>query len=325
MDQPVSLFKSKIAEHYHIIAYDIIPVEPGWAALAYKLYADGGKVYFLKVYDKKRNSIAYILKTVPVYLFFIDWLNMHTALKGSISEVVKTKRGEMLAEEEDYIYIIMEYIKGDTVGEKSLSDSQVRELADIVSQLHGITAPVCPNTDYITEKFSLPWLEQLKIWLSRDFKTLKPEIRDLIKPYLVSLCNQANALEIQSKQLSEQKLPLALCHTDIHNWNIIADENKIHLIDWEGIKYAPLEADIFGLYNEPYFHEFMKQYKKHHPSYEINRELLKYYMISRNLTDIWEGIEQLQFDELSSREFQKQLEALAAVCEENKENSRMFI
>lgn len=40
-------------------------------------------------------------------------------------------------------------------------------------------------------------------------------------------------------------------------------------------------------------------------------------MISRHMTDLWEGIEQLQFDDLAPEEYRRQLKTLKEVCEEN--------
>lgn len=42
------------------------------------------------------------------------------------------------------------------------------------------------------------------------------------------------------------------------------------------------------------------------------------------MTDLWEGIEQLQFDELTFEEYIGQLEALKAVCEENEAFIKLF-
>lgn len=320
-----SKFRLILRDCYQIVANDIIPMEPGWTALAYKVYTEDGKIFFLKVYDKSRNSIAHILDAVPVYLFFIDWINSSASLKGKITSLINTKNGDVKVEDENYIYIVMAYIEGHTVGENLLTHKQVHELADIVSNLHGMSPPVSIHTESITEKFTLPWLSELKAWMAIRFNTLKPEIKNILIPYLDSLYEQVKTLENQAEQLRKQDLSFVLCHTDIHNWNIIADEKQIYLIDWEGIKYAPAEADLFGLYNEPYFSAFLEYYKKHHPAYEINRELLRYYMVSRHMTDIWEGIEQLQFDNLSSGDFQRQLKALQEVCEENAEFIRMFM
>lgn len=302
---------------YPIVVRNITVMEPGWAALAYRVYTEDGKIFFLKVYDKNRSSIAYILDTIPTYLFFINWLNSDSLLKGKISSLIHTNHGDIRIEDESSIYILMNYIEGDTVGERPLTGKQVRELADIVAQLHAVAPPVSIHTEFITEKFQLSFLNKLREWLNSGLITLKPDIQNVLMPYLASLILQTDELDNKSEQFSQRNFPYVLCHTDIHNWNIIADENNIHLIDWEGIKYAPAEADIFGLYQEPYFPEFMKCYQDLHPSYEINMELLRYYMISRHMTDLWEGIEQLQFDELSSDAYAEQLKALRAVCEEN--------
>lgn len=313
----IQKLKNIVLHYYQLAVIDITVMEPGWAALAYRVHTEDGKIFFLKVYERNRSSIAYILDTVPTYLFFINWLNSEPLLKGKISTVIHTNNGDIRIEDENCIYILMQYIEGDTVGERNLTEKEVRELAEIIAQLHTVDPPVSLQTESITEKFQLSFLNKLREWLTSKLITLKPVIQDVLKPYLASLIHQTEELEVMSKRFSQCSFPFVLCHTDIHHWNIIVDENHIHLIDWEGIKYAPAEADIFGLYQEPYFLEFMKYYQDLRPSYEINMELLRYYMISRHMTDLWEGIEQLQFDELSSEEYDEQLKALRAVCVEN--------
>lgn len=36
---------------------------------------------------------------------------------------------------------------------------------------------------------------------------------------------------------------MVLCHTDAHGWNLI-QSNKLVLVDWEGLRLAPPEADL---------------------------------------------------------------------------------
>ncbi|WP_160137104.1 phosphotransferase enzyme family protein [Chryseobacterium sp. c4a] len=313
----IEKLKEIINHYYPMVVTDITPIEPGWAALAYKVYADDGKMFFLKVYDKKRSSIASILDRVPVYLFFIGWLNSDAFLEGKISKLVNTKDDQIKVEDENYLYIIMDYIEGYTVGERNLTQEQIRELAEIIARLHAIVPPKSPYMEPITEKFEHSWLNTFRISLTSQFRLLNQDIQNIVEPYLVSLVDQIDELKHQGEQLSKSEFSFVFCHTDIHNWNMIANEDDIYLIDWEGIKYAPAEADLFGLYNESYFSEFLKYYQKIHPSYQMNMELLRYYMISRHITDLWEGIEQLQFDTLSSDEYNQQLAALKDVCEEN--------
>lgn len=81
-------------------------------------------------------------------------------------------------------------------------------------------------------------------------------------------------------------------------------------MDWEGIKFAPPEADIFSIYQQPYFDLFIKRYYELNPDYQINETVLQYYLTSRKLQDIFEFIEQLQFDELNSEEYKINLNYL---------------
>ncbi|MBO9692844.1 hypothetical protein [Chryseobacterium sp.] len=173
---------------YSIVVKNITVMEPGWAALAYyKVYTDDGNLFFLKVYDKNRNSTAYILEAVPTYLFFIDWLNSDTLLKGKISKLAHTHDGNIKVEDESYIYILMEYIEGHTVGERQLTGKQVRELAYIVARLHEIVPPVSIHTESITEKFQLVFLNTLREWLTSELGRLKPDIQDVLMPFRISL------------------------------------------------------------------------------------------------------------------------------------------
>ncbi|WP_429843724.1 hypothetical protein [Brevibacillus sp. FIR094] len=72
---------------------------------------------------------------------------------------------------------------------------------------------------------------------------------------------------------------------------------QLILIDWEGLKLAPVEADLMFLVDQPFFEEFMVIYLKTHTNYVVNRQALEFYQIRRMLEDICELLEQLLFDE----------------------------
>jgi len=139
---------------------------------------------------------------------------------------------------------------------------------------------------------------------------LEFDLQKILKPkrsYVVDQINKWNSL---SQELKGQDLIFGLCHTDIHHWNIIVNENKLYLLDWEGIKFAPPEADIFSIYQQPYFDLFIKRYCEHNPNYKINQTALQYYLTGRKLQDIFEFIEQLQFDNLNQADYQTNLNYL---------------
>lgn len=74
------------------------------------------------------------------------------------------------------------------------------------------------------------------------------------------------------------------------------------LIDWEGLKLAPVEADMMFFVDKPYFNEFLGIYQNTHKKYEMNPYALEFYQSKRKLEDIWEFMEQLLYDEQDERE-----------------------
>jgi hypothetical protein len=99
----------------------------------------------------------------------------------------------------------------------------------------------------------------------------------------------------------------------------------LYLLDWEGIKFAPREADIFSIYQQPYFDSFIRRYYELNPDYQINYDVLQFYLLSRKLQDIFEFIEQLQFDELNQEEYKMNLNYLRKEVNGLKETSKRKI
>lgn len=85
---------------------------------------------------------------------------------------------------------------------------------------------------------------------------------------------------------------------------------QLKLIDWEGLKLAPVEADMMSFVDEPYFSEFMRIYANTHSQYEVNIEALTFYQGRRKLEDVWEFMEQLLYDEQNDEERTSTLNSL---------------
>lgn len=149
-------------------------------------------------------------------------------------------------------------------------------------------------------------LEQLDI--------LKFSLKELLKPFSNAIKQAIIILKELSQTSKESNLNLCLCHTDIHEGNILQNESGLVLIDWEGLKLAPVEADFFEIVRKDWQAIFFEEYKKEHPSYEFNTQTLLFYQLRRVLEDIWEFIEQIQYDELTQEEEQSSLDYLKIEC-----------
>ncbi|MDQ0268555.1 thiamine kinase-like enzyme [Cytobacillus purgationiresistens] len=125
-------------------------------------------------------------------------------------------------------------------------------------------------------------------------KTYEDKLMDSID-YLINL----------GRQLKKEQFIFSLVHTDLHHWNIMRENNQMMIIDWEGLKLAPPEADLMFIMKQPYKKEFINVYSKQYPSHTLNNDALRFYEIKRNLEDIWEFIVQIQEDPLISNERRK--------------------
>lgn len=295
-----------LKDYYSLEHTVVVPQKGGWAALAYKVQSDG-HTYFLKVYEKSRASTPKWTALIDDYVPVLLWLEEHSRLKGKIPVPILTKDGRYQCEDDDGIYLLYEYIVGDTIADTELTKDQVRQLAEMIAELHRYGEEVPLVTSAMKESFTVPFLEQLR-------STLDGELPDHLGKELLHHIDRLKKLMLKVEELSEalknRDLRMALCHTDVHGWNLMSTGQHLKLIDWEGLKLAPVEADMMSFVDEPYFSEFMRIYANTHRQYEVNIEALTFYQGRRKLEDVWEFMEQLLYDEQNDEERTSTLNSL---------------
>lgn len=290
--------KKLLKEQYSLSISEIQPQQGGWAALAYKA-TSGSKHYFVKVYEKSRASTAKLTAHIDRYVPIIRWLEQNSKLKGKISVPLLTNDGRFKCEDEQGIYMLYDYIEGETIGDRDLNDHQVQQFIAIITELHRYGAEIPFASDWMKERFDVPYLALLQTALNGDMVDMSDEVRKLLAAYKQPLSRAINKVGELSQRLQASEPKMALCHTDLHYWNVMqpAQSEQLMLIDWEGLKLAPVEADMMFLVDKPYFNEFLNVYRQTHTNYEIHSEALLFYQQRRLLEDIWEFLEQLLYEE----------------------------
>ncbi|WP_088830904.1 phosphotransferase [Paenibacillus tyrfis] len=297
MDKIPNLLK----EHYDLEMTNILPQRGGWAALAFKVYC-GKQAFFLKVYEKSRASTPKWTALIDQYVPITVWLMQHSGLKGKLPVPVPTQTGDYKCEDDEGIYLLYEYIEGETIGEKALTAGQIGELSNMIAELHLYGEEIPVETKAMKEDFTVPFLPQMRVALDREVCTLPRDLKELITPHLKQVDELTGTVEKLSVDLKSRNLKMALCHTDLHPWNLMQSGGQLMLIDWEGLKLAPVEADLMFLIDEPYYDDFANIYRKVHHDFAITPDVLQFYRYRRKLEDIWEFMEQLLFDRQEAQE-----------------------
>ncbi|MFB5681112.1 phosphotransferase [Paenibacillus terreus] len=302
--------KEILHHHYRLEASHVIPQQGGWSALAYRV-TTGEQSYFLKLYDKSRASTPKLTALINIYSPLLLWLHDNSRLKGKVPVPLATQDGRYQCEDDEGIYLLYKYIAGETIGERELTPQQTAQLAGIVSELHSFGSEVPVNTAQIKEEFELPFLHSLKQVIGGHLHAVPTDIRDVLYPFIEPLNALISATEGLSQSLKHRPLRYALCHTDLHNWNLMQSGDDLVLIDWEGIRLAPVEADMMFIVDQPYYDVFLDMYTRKHPDYVPNPEALNFYQGRRKLEDIWEWTELLLFNSQDARERGSALHSLA--------------
>ncbi|MDW8517588.1 aminoglycoside phosphotransferase family protein [Priestia flexa] len=293
--------KSILKDFYDIDISGVLPQQGGWASLAYKVL-NKNQSYFLKVYEKSRASTPKLTALIDQYVPILVWLINNSSLNGKITVPLITNSGEYKCEDENAIYLLYDYIEGETIGDRDLTDDQVHQFSKIITELHSYEdIPI--GTDAIKEDFDVPFIQSLRQKLKNGREDLQDDVWTIINSCISPLNNLIQTVEVLSQNLKNCDLRMALCHTDLHYWNLMQSGQGLILIDWEGLKLAPVEADLMFLVDKPYFAEFLSVYQNTtHRNFEINPHVLKFYQGRRRLEDIWEFIEQLLYDEQDEQE-----------------------
>lgn len=305
---------SMLAKRYHILCDTLTETQAGWSALAYKATSKE-KNFFVKVYDKQKNTSQSWISRIDDYMPVLLWLEQNTELKGRVPSVILSVDGNYKFEDDDFIYILFDYIDGDNLSDKPLSNAIIREIAVIVAELHNIGDNIPVPMENLTEIFDVTFCESI-IDILKDGQ-YPTDMEHILSSYSELILEKIQVYESLAEYLYSSKPQLILCHADIHCWNIMQD-NQLKLIDWEGVRLAPAEADLFsfseGFFFENYWDEFMITYKELRPDFKLNCEALRFFRLRRLLEDIHSFSEGLMYDNQKGDERVPSLNLLKKCC-----------
>ncbi|MEY8347968.1 aminoglycoside phosphotransferase family protein [Bacillus cereus] len=122
--------------------------------------------------------------------------------------------------------IIMEYVKGETVGELLMNDMgraehYIKICVDVQKKVHGVVV----DSDL---------LEPMSKRLHRQIESVQyisEEQRDILL-----------------KKLDSMVFESRLCHGDLHPFNLIMGQDSVNIIDWVDASAGDIRADIYRTY-----------------------------------------------------------------------------
>jgi Ser/Thr protein kinase RdoA (MazF antagonist) len=174
----------------------------------------------------------------------------------------------------------------------------------------------------------------------------------VVRRYESAIVRGVERVHDLAEMLRVAELQYVLCHTDVHGGNVMrvrdqvkedeakqdgmkrgSDESdgaeedgmkreldavRMVLVDWEGVRWAPAEADLFafthGFFWGEMWEEALAVYREVHPGFVVNEIAITYYRLRRRLVDIYEFVESILYDGLDEGEAQEAFGYLVKEC-----------
>jgi len=310
-DGTMKKIKFVLKKQFGIDCIDITGIHGGLSAMNYKIRT-GGQTFFLKVYDKKKTQSFLWTENIDSYMPVLVWLNENTKLCGRIVCPLKTVKGEYRFDDDENVFLLFEYVEGATVG-KALTHTQLLEAADIMACLHGYGKEIPVSTENIAEDFSVPFCFSLERFISENYEASPADVKRIVQPRLAQLLSKNDEVKLLSEKVKNKNIKMVLCHTDAHGYNFMQG-GCLTLVDWEGIKLAPAEADLLMFSKKEYWDIFFGRYKKMRPDFHLDNDVFTFYILRRKMEDIWAFIAGILFDDLSVEDRRRDLGHLSDCC-----------
>ena len=302
----ISQLETILSSFFAIKPAAITPVRGGFSTkAAYRVTGTDGMEYFVKVYDKTLPTTRAAVGRIDVYMPALRWLSEEPSLRGRVLTPVRTKNGGYKAETDDEAYVIFHYVNGFMPGINGMTVTQTEELAETLAHLH-IAGETYPDTsEGLNEDLSLPFCGELLVFLDRT-PLQNGALRGIVSPHAQLLRSAAKEALRLRYTLRRGYTPLVLCHGDAHGNNVLQSDRLV-LADWEDLRRAPAEADLFIYDWHPHGDVLLKTYTEKRPGFQLNQNLLHYYVLRRRIEDVWVDIQRLTEEEPAADEKEKLL------------------
>lgn len=287
------LIISRLQEEYdlHIFTLTFLPLGADMGTAVYRIVADDGAVYFLKL----RKGFDEISVAIPLFL-----------KSQGIKEIIasfETKSKQGWADLGEHKMILYPFIEGKNGFEMELSDDQKRILGKALGAIHSAQLPPELKGQILRETFSPKYHESMKLFQSQVesqiyYEPIAAKLAEFIKSKREVINHIIERAETLASELQSKPLEFVLCHTDIHGGNmLIGEKGEFFIADWDTPILAPKERDLMfiggGIDNIWITEQDEALFYEGYGETEVNIAALAYYRYERIIEDLVAFCEQL--------------------------------
>jgi spectinomycin phosphotransferase len=223
----------------HVSAITFLPLGYDLNAAVYKVVAEDGTEYFLKIrFGPVRESGL-----------LIPWALSKRGIRNVLAPL-PTRSSELWCSCAGSSLVLYPFIAGENAMIAGMNDEQWREFGATLRAVHSSGLAEEFRSRLPTETFALPSgalvSRILNLTDTTEFENaVAAQFATFWREHAARIRQMLLRAEALGRQLQFRPFDFVLCHTDIHAANIlVGDDGQIHLIDWDGPLIAPRERDL---------------------------------------------------------------------------------
>ena len=315
--------KQTILKDYGFEIEKIKYIPKGEVGLSFVVQCKENKKHFIKIYPATRLAKISI-QNLDFSLRVCYDLYTKCSIKN-ISYPLLTRAGELKTYFESKPLIILNFIEGKNQDNIKLSNKELVKVSELLASIHKNTSKI-ELEKASKEKFNIGFKDELinGINILEQNKRLnnkyKIKLAKLIIPMKNEILRLLEKTVILSKSIRLKEADFVICHTDPFHLNLIINKNHdVFLIDWDGVKLAPKEHDLwFYLWNNPIL--FLTSYKNIYGNLTLDKEALLFYFYYRILEDLTDWVYAILNENVEDKQNKSDLREVEFYCLERIEN-----
>lgn len=291
----------------------------GEDSYGYIVVSETGEKYFAKASTSVPNSRLHVASI----------LRHKCDIQGVVAPL-KTQEGTLSVSWQDFRVALFPFIEGKSrwdlwkVG-KDFTDTELSQTGALLAKIHG-----CPDTiasDNLTvAKYNLPSRHELHTVLEAPSKKT-PSLNQYQKQLFEALTQHRSVVldtldryDSLGRSAEALQTPFVITHGDPTPGNLILDhENRLHLIDWDGVCLGPPEKDLVSFTGER-FEVVLEQYlTKRHNDVTLHTDIFGFYIYEWTINEIRDYGTKILFKNKDAKQNEYDWESLQDYLPPNRE------
>ncbi len=282
--------KSELLQHlstaYDLHLQSITFFPEGEDSYGYIAVSETGEKYFAKA----STSVS------PISLHVASLLRHRCDIRGVVAPL-ETQDGELSVPWQNFNVSLFPFIEGKSrwdlwkVG-KDFTDTELRQTGVLLATIHNATASVNLNCLPVAE-YDLPLRNELYVVLEAAEKKTSSEnkyqkqLLEALVAHRAAILQTLRRYDDLGRSATALQTPFVITHGDPTPGNLIIDaENRLHIIDWDGVCLGPPEKDLVSFTGERFEVVLESYLTERQDSVTLHADIFGFYIYEWTLNEI---------------------------------------